>query len=771
MRGTTARRAAAALLLALPWATGCGGSSGGGPEGASAGLVVELRRADAAPPSSLVSVFFSVRSAAGEPVAGLTESAFEISEDGQPDSVFESTKQISSREQTFRTHTVLLLDLSDSIVRSGALPTLKSAAKQMVEAVLAQDQEDVHQIAIYWFDGSREIHNALGGGGFTGDLDQLKAAIDGLSGSQDRSTNLYGATVQGLEVLDKERDAQPPEMITAGVLVLFTDGTDNAGRVSESAAMFQISITPHTCYTIGLGGEIRERVLRSIGKDGFEPAADQSKLEESFGRIADFIRNLANSFYLLEYCSPKRAGTHQLTVTARQGEAWGSVATSFDATGFTPTCSLSDLATSSVVFGGPGDDSGGDVELAADRSRLLGAEFHAEVPFGAWTLRSRGGQDVLLARVDRSGTPVWARSLGSDGEETVAEIAGLEAGGSLVAGGSCEGDLEVDGGSPSTARGGRDGYVVAYEDDGTHRFHVRVGGSGSDEVSSVAATGTQVLIGGHFTGALTLGGETISSAGGRDAFVAALRPVDGTAIWLRRIGGSGEDELSDVTPLAAGTVAVSMRLARDGTLAGGGAEDAAATAGGRIAIYEGTSGDLVGSVGTKDVLGADLRSGRLVEAGDGVIYGCGSRADVSAGGAATSASIFALSDTLERRWHRSFGGGVNERLNDLAWASDGSLVIVGSFEGTIDLLGPTYTSRGSRDLFVLSVSDETGAHLRSASYGDALEDDARGVAVDAAGDTDRETVVTGRFAGVVGFDDSQRSSEGASGDIFILSIR
>ena len=98
-------------------------------------------------------------------------------------------------------------------------------------------------------------------------------------------------------------------------------------------------------FTIGLGGEVDERVLQGLGKDGYWPVAKADQLDAAFVEIAGRVAGLANRFYVLEYCSPKRSGTHTLKVvatidTARDGTLVGSLSGQFDATGFSSGCEL-----------------------------------------------------------------------------------------------------------------------------------------------------------------------------------------------------------------------------------------------------------------------------------------------------------------------------------------------------------------------------------------------------------------------------------------------
>ncbi|NVK82879.1 MAG: hypothetical protein HWE21_01085, partial [Cytophagia bacterium] len=93
-------------------------------------------------------------------------------------------------------------------------------------------------------------------------------------------------------------------------------------------------------YTIGLGQEIDEGTLRAIGKTSFVSAVNIGELLDKFKEIGDLINGKANSYYLLEYCSPKRNGSNQLTIEANKGALKGSSNTFFDASDFNGSCSL-----------------------------------------------------------------------------------------------------------------------------------------------------------------------------------------------------------------------------------------------------------------------------------------------------------------------------------------------------------------------------------------------------------------------------------------------
>ncbi len=131
-----------------------------------------------------------------------------------------------------------------------------------------------------------------------------------------------------------------------GALVLFTDGTDQAARVEQQTALSRLAGSPLHVFSVGLGGEVDADALRAFGRDGYFPAGQPAQLAQAFQAVASRVSAMANRFYLLEYCSPKRSGTHALKVTATlpDGSAVplvGDLSLPFDATGFTSGCSLS----------------------------------------------------------------------------------------------------------------------------------------------------------------------------------------------------------------------------------------------------------------------------------------------------------------------------------------------------------------------------------------------------------------------------------------------
>ncbi|MEO0528527.1 MAG: hypothetical protein AAFZ89_14945, partial [Bacteroidota bacterium] len=141
------------------------------------------------------------------------------------------------------------------------------------------------------------------------------------------------------DLLQENNDNQ---IIGAASIVIFTDGTDQASRFTEEDALRKVErADPNISYfTIGLGGEIDTEILSEIGKTFSVFAGNAAELETTFNDISLRVSQQANSFYLFEYCTPKRdgSGENNLAIQVTNGSLQGAVQTRFSANGFTGGC-------------------------------------------------------------------------------------------------------------------------------------------------------------------------------------------------------------------------------------------------------------------------------------------------------------------------------------------------------------------------------------------------------------------------------------------------
>jgi len=225
--------------------------------------------------------------------------------------------------------------MSGSVSKSGQGAVLADAAGAFTEKV-----EKYQKVGVYAFDGSPDLYPIVP---FTTSGGAAKGGVKSLASFQPRdpSTNLNGAVVRGLETLKTELShAEHP--LRVGTLVVFTDGTDHAARVSEGDMRQAIRDSEYDVFAIGLGAEISERELGEIGKNGTAMAQDKASVVQAFDQVAQKIEGYTKRYYLLSYCTPARAGEHEVQLEAivktDKTERRGRLGYRFAADGFGPGC-------------------------------------------------------------------------------------------------------------------------------------------------------------------------------------------------------------------------------------------------------------------------------------------------------------------------------------------------------------------------------------------------------------------------------------------------
>jgi hypothetical protein len=277
---------------------------------------------------SNVAVYFTVETHGGDPVANLTPQDFRIYEDKQPVSILESKQTILQPEVAAIHYTLLLVDMSGSVVDSGDMPALIQAASSFADRV-----GPYQKVAIYSFDGSPHLTPVVGWGG------NIRAGVNGLATRRPRdpSTNLNGAVIEGVRLLSHQME-HGPAPLRFGTLVVFTDGTDRAHRASPDDVTKALDNAGFETYVIGAGQEVDKSQLSRIGRSGTFASQNPGDVQKGFDEIGARIEAKSRRYYLLSYCSPSRAGEHEVEIEAHGAGASGRISYQFNADGFGPNC-------------------------------------------------------------------------------------------------------------------------------------------------------------------------------------------------------------------------------------------------------------------------------------------------------------------------------------------------------------------------------------------------------------------------------------------------
>ncbi len=265
-----------------------------------------------------VDAMFQVADLDGNGIPDLTTDDFVVLEDNSQVSPTESgmnIKKKSASPYTFKT--VLMLDNSASVTAN--LTQIKDAAVSLINNLISGQE-----FAVYVFSDSTSLLCD-----FTSDKTKLVNAINSI-GAGKASTDLYGAAVIGL---NRWTVNYSTSLIEQGALILFTDGSDTQG--SHSLGEVMAAKGEKLVYCIGLGNEIDTTVLNQIATNGYIKVNDVSTLKSQFLAIQGQIDKFANSFYWLNYMSPKRGDfLHSLQLTIKSNPYNSAISNTFSSNGF-----------------------------------------------------------------------------------------------------------------------------------------------------------------------------------------------------------------------------------------------------------------------------------------------------------------------------------------------------------------------------------------------------------------------------------------------------
>ena len=167
---------------------------------------------------------------------------------------------------------------------------------------------------------------------------------------------------------------------------------------------------------------------------------------------------------------------------------------------------------------------------------IVAGEFDGAINFGGAALTSAGSTDVFVARFDAAGNHLTSAAFGDPGFQMARGVAADPAGSFAVVG-DFTGSVDFGGGALA-AKGQTDGFVALFDAAGAPVASVALGGSDYDSATAVAFSGGSVAVTGYFSAGADFGGKPLTSAGGRDVFLARLSGVDLSTTWARGFGNS-----------------------------------------------------------------------------------------------------------------------------------------------------------------------------------------------------------------------------------------
>ena len=193
----------------------------------------------------------------------------------------------------------------------------------------------------------------------------------------------------------------------------------------------------------------------------------------------------------------------------------------------------------SRTFGGLDVQQGRHVVIDGQGHLKVCGHFSRSIDLGGGALTAISSQEMFLADFDPQGNHAWSRSVRGSNAPFYTSFDGSDAG--FVAFGTLFGDSIVLDGETLHGRG----YVAAVLDPtGTYRWKFYPGVHPILGVSLDENEG--LVVSGQFYGSLDIGGQTLTSMGNVDGYLAGF-DANGEFEWATQIGGNGSGDTAKHT--------------------------------------------------------------------------------------------------------------------------------------------------------------------------------------------------------------------------------
>lgn len=289
--------------------------------------------------------------------------------------------------------------------------------------------------------------------------------------------------------------------------------------------------------------------------------------------------------------------------------------------------------------------------IAVDSSDnvIITGNYWGTLTFGSDSGTS-ASNEVFLAKLDSSGTPLWGRFFGTPSaiHDGTGRAVTVDDNDNIVISGWYYGSMDFGGGPTATTSypDTYNGYVAKFDSSGTYLWDSVFGDVGGADALGVATDSLgNVVVVGSFDGDVDIGGSTLTSAGITDIFVAQF-DASGTPTWSHRYGDTSWDAASSVAINGSGDIFV--------------------------------TGSIVGAV--------NFGGGTLTSAGSSDVF------------------VAQLDDSGAHVWSAIYGDTDSQGASSIALDSSGNAVITGSFQGSVNFGGTTLTDAGWQDFFLAQLT-------------------------------------------------------------------
>ena len=189
-------------------------------------------------------------------------------------------------------------------------------------------------------------------------------------------------------------------------------------------------------------------------------------------------------------------------------------------------------------------DEGHGVAVDSTGNIYVVGEYEIQADFGTLKLTTSGGTNAFIAKMDGNGKWLWVKQVGDSGDDLAYGVV-VDKTNQIFVTGIFE-DIVSFGKTKLNSGSNVNGFVGRMDSSGNWLWAKRIFGAGGSAGNAVAVDSqANVLCIGDFKGQGTFGTTKITAKGGNDIFITKL-DMNGKWLWTQSAGGSSEDRGRDV---------------------------------------------------------------------------------------------------------------------------------------------------------------------------------------------------------------------------------
>jgi hypothetical protein len=371
---------------------------------------------------------------------------------------------------------------------------------------------------------------------------------------------------------------------------------------------------------------------------------------------------------------------------------------------------LKSNGTWSWVVGATGTGAGYGRGIALDSggNSIITGYFTGTLTFGSTSLTSSGGKDIFVAKLSSNQTWLWAKSVGSSGDDHGYSL-DIDTNGNSFLTGDFTNSITFGSTTSLSSVGTTDMFVAKIDSNGTWLWSNSAGSTREDQGLGIVvdSNGSAYVTGGSFLYTITFGTlPGLSNSGYADMFVAKISST-GTWQWAKTANGASDE------------------------------------------IGYGIAVDSSGYVYLTGYYRDTITFGNLPSLNDST------STPGSGGGQVSNGDLFVVKISSSGVWQwatgitatgPSWGYGITVDSSNNAY-------VTGGFQGPGSFGNTTLTSNGGKDVFVAKLA-ESGAWSWAKLVGNTTDEQGYGISVDMSG----SAYITGSLSGTGVFNNSTLSS-------------